>query len=122
MQKDVNLVDLIKSFPTNILLQNLASIQNRTSLVKFAHLADKSGKGSISNLSTKACRPEGSEATEGAELAPAALRPAWKPKVATDTLVRRGLMMTPTGAARSLMRGCGVDSVACELSSHRTCI
>ena len=53
MQRHVNLVDLVKSFPTNILLQNLASIQKRTSPVKFAHLAKKSGKGSISNLSTK---------------------------------------------------------------------
>ena len=54
MQKHVNLVDLIKSFPTNIFLQNLTSIQKRTSPVKFAHLAEKSGNGSISNLSTKA--------------------------------------------------------------------
>ena len=54
MQKHVNLVDLVKSFPTNIFLQNLASILKRTSPVKFAHLAEKSGKGSISNLSTKA--------------------------------------------------------------------
>ena len=54
MQKHVNLVDLVKSFPTNIYLQNLASIQKRTSPVKYAHLAEKSGKGSISNLSTKA--------------------------------------------------------------------
>ena len=54
MQKHVNLVDLVKSFPTNIYLQNLASIQKRTSPVKFAHLAEKSGNGSISNLSTKA--------------------------------------------------------------------
>ena len=54
MQKHVNLIDLVKSFPTNIYLQNLASIQKRTSPVKFAHLAEKSGKGSISNLSTKA--------------------------------------------------------------------
>ena len=53
MQKHVNLVDLVKSFPTNIYLQNLASIQPRTSPVKFAHLAEKSGKGSIPNLSTK---------------------------------------------------------------------
>ena len=53
MQKHVNLVDLVKSFPTNIYLQNLASIQKRTSPVKFAHLAEKSGKRSISNLSTK---------------------------------------------------------------------
>ena len=54
MQKHVNLVDLVKCFPTHILLQKLASIQKRTSPVKFAHLAEKSGKGSISNLSTKA--------------------------------------------------------------------
>ena len=54
MQKHVHLVDLAKSFPTNIFLQNLASIQKRTSPVKFAHLAEKSEKSSISNLSTKA--------------------------------------------------------------------
>ena len=53
MQKHVNLVDLVKSFPTNIYLQNLASIQPRTSPVKFAHLAEISENGSISNLSTK---------------------------------------------------------------------
>ena len=53
MQKHVNLVDLVKSFPTNIFLQNLASIQQRTSLIKFDHLDEKSEQGSISNLSTK---------------------------------------------------------------------
>ena len=53
MQKHVNLVDLVKSFPTNTYLQNLASIQKRTSPVKFAHLAEKSENGSIPNLSTK---------------------------------------------------------------------
>ena len=53
MQKHVNLVDLVKSFPTKIFLQNLASIQKRTSPIKFAHLAEKSTNGSISNLSTK---------------------------------------------------------------------
>ena len=53
MQKHVNIVDLVKSFPTNIFLQNLASIQKRTSPIQFAHLAEKSEKGSISNLSTK---------------------------------------------------------------------
>ena len=58
MQKHVNLVDLVKSFPTNIFLQNLASIQKRTSPKKFAHLAEKSGNGSISNLSTKGRAPE----------------------------------------------------------------
>ena len=53
MQKHVNLVDLVKSFPTNIFLQNLASVQKRTSPIKFAQLDEKSEKGSISNLSTK---------------------------------------------------------------------
>ena len=53
MQKHANLVDLVKSFPTNILLQILASIQKRTSPIKFAHLTEKSENGSISNLSTK---------------------------------------------------------------------
>ena len=54
MQKHLNLVELlVKSFPTNIFLQNLASIQKRTSPIKFAHLAEKSEDGSISNLSTK---------------------------------------------------------------------
>ena len=56
MQKHVNLVDLVKSFPTNIFLQNLASIQKRTSPIKFAHLAEKSENGSISNLSTEVQR------------------------------------------------------------------
>ena len=36
VQKHVNLLDLAKSFPTNIFLQNLASIQPITSLVEFA--------------------------------------------------------------------------------------
>ena len=35
MQKHVNLVDFVKSVPTNIYLQNLASIQPRTSPSKF---------------------------------------------------------------------------------------
>ena len=70
MQKHVNLVDLVKSFPTNIFLQNLASIQKRTSPVKFAHLAEKSGNGSISNLSTKpaAPRPAGGLTAGGVHL------------------------------------------------------
>ena len=53
MQKHVNLVDIVKSFPTNIFLQMLASIQKRTSPLKFDHLAEKSEYGSISNLSTE---------------------------------------------------------------------
>ena len=44
MQKHVNLVDLVKSFPTNIYLQNLASIQKRTSPVKFAQRLKNQGK------------------------------------------------------------------------------
>ena len=67
MQKHVNLVDLVKSFPTNIYLQNLASIQKRTSPVKFAHLAEKSGKSSISNLSTKAEPRGGADRRAGGE-------------------------------------------------------
>ena len=47
------LADLVKSFPPNIFLQNLASIQSRAGSMKFAHLAEKSEKGSMSNLSTK---------------------------------------------------------------------
>ena len=35
MQKHENLVDLVKSFPTNIYLQNLASIQKRTSPISL---------------------------------------------------------------------------------------
>ena len=58
MQKHVNLVDLVKSFPTNIYLQKLASIQKRTSPVKFDHLAEKSATCSISNLSIKAWAAE----------------------------------------------------------------
>ena len=53
MQKHVILVYLVKSFPTNISLQKLASIQKRTSPVKFAHLAEESDNGSVPNLSTK---------------------------------------------------------------------
>ena len=54
MQKHVNLVDLVKSFPTNIFLQNFASIQKRSGNPrKFNLLAEKSDKGSVSNLSTK---------------------------------------------------------------------
>ena len=38
VQKHANLVDLVKSFPTSIYLQNLASIQPRTSLSTFVYL------------------------------------------------------------------------------------
>ena len=70
VQKHVNLVDLdlVKSYPTNIYLQNLASIEKRTSPVKFAHLAEKSGKGSISNLSTKVRVAHGRTRGEGQSL------------------------------------------------------
>ena len=50
----VHCVDLGESFPTSIHLQNLASMQPRTSPVKFDRLSEKSEKGSISNLSTEA--------------------------------------------------------------------
>ena len=76
MQKRVNLVDLVKSFPTNIFLQNLASIQKRTSPIKFAHLAEKSEIGSISNRSTKA---------RTAASAPPPALPKSRPKLAAPT-------------------------------------
>ena len=38
MQKHVNLVDLVKSFPANIFLQNLALVQQITRLIKIDHL------------------------------------------------------------------------------------
>ena len=41
MQKFVNLVDLVKSFPTSIYLQRFVSIQPRTSLSKFAKNSPK---------------------------------------------------------------------------------
>ena len=69
MQKHVNLVDLVKSFPTNIFLQNLASIQKRTNPLKFAHLTEKSEKGSISNLSTKDNLTKIADSQEAEELA-----------------------------------------------------
>ena len=64
MQKHVNLVDLVKSFPTNIYL---ASIQKRTSPMKFAHLAEESENGSVSNLSTQVQRAHEGEAGRSAD-------------------------------------------------------
>ena len=56
MQKHVNLVDLVKSFPTNIYLQNLASIQKRTSPLKFvqasAVIIASFARGSLETLSS----------------------------------------------------------------------
>ena len=89
MQKHVNLVDLVKSFPTNIYLQNLASIQKRTSPVKFAHLAEKSGKGSISNLSTKAEMDEGVVVKEMSEEAVLSSRARPLCRTPPSTLVER---------------------------------
>ena len=88
MQKHVNLVDLVKSFPTNIFLQNLASIQKRTSPIKFAHLAEKSENGSISNLSTKV---EGQRPRRDREEGPA-----------RDLLRRPGLRDRGDGLLRAL--------------------
>ena len=36
MQRDVNLIDLVKRFPTSICLRNLASMAKRTNYLKFA--------------------------------------------------------------------------------------
>ena len=101
MQKHVNLVDLVKSFPTNIFLQNLASIQKRTSLIKFAHLAEKSEKGSISNLSTKVLRgrARGGPALGGAR---APRRGAERPAAQADTLKAKLRARTKAAQWRAL--------------------
>ena len=54
MQRIGNLVDLEKRCKMSIWLQNFASIQPRTSPVKFDHLAEKSEKDTVSNLAPKA--------------------------------------------------------------------
>ena len=96
MQKHVNLVDLVKSFPTNFLLQNLASIQKSTSLIKFAHLAEKSERGSISNLSTprleaaKLAEAERAKA-EAAERARTAVKAERARAAATDKAAGTGV-------------------------------
>ena len=95
MQKHVNLVDLVKSFPTNIFLQNLASIQKRPSPMKFAHLSEKSEEGSISNLSTKA------EAAEKKEEAPAENTPGNTSLTQTD---RVGTLSSMQSSERSAAR------------------
>ena len=53
MQKHVNRVDLVKSFPTHILLQNLASIQPRTSPVKFARSSGEPGSAASSRAAAR---------------------------------------------------------------------
>ena len=67
MQKHVNLVDHAKSFRTNIFLQNLASMQKKTSRIKFSHLAEESENGSVSNLSTQVQRAHEGEAGRSAD-------------------------------------------------------
>ena len=53
VQRIGNLVDLEKRCKMSIWLQNFASIQPRTSPLKFDHLAEKSEKDSVSNLAPK---------------------------------------------------------------------
>ena len=53
VQKCDNLVDLGKCCKMSIYLQNFMPIQPRTSLLKFGHLAAKSGKSTVLYLSTK---------------------------------------------------------------------
>ena len=67
MQKHVihvNLVDLVTSFPTHILLQKLASIQKRTSPLKFDHLAEKS-ESAVRYLSPSNQGPPEEDGREG---------------------------------------------------------
>ena len=53
VQRNANLVDLEKCCKLRLLSISEVSIQKRTSPLKFAHLAEKSENGSVSNLSTK---------------------------------------------------------------------
>ena len=66
MQKHVNLLDLVKSFPTNIFLQNLASVQKRTNPIKFGNLAEKSEYSCASHSPDPA--GTNSEAQEGSAI------------------------------------------------------
>ena len=59
MQKYVNLVDLVKSFPTSIYLQKSASIQPRTSLSKFG--------GKFNSLFIRLLRPDAEAAASPAD-------------------------------------------------------
>ena len=56
MQKYVNLVDLVKSFPTSIYLQKSASIQPRTSLSKFG--------GKFNSLFIRLLKADGNKSQE----------------------------------------------------------
>ena len=85
MQKHVNLVYLVKSFPTNIFLQKLALVQERTSPIKFAHLAEKSENGWISNLSTKGGAAARSGGRRRSPAAPPARSPAAPPAATPAT-------------------------------------
>ena len=96
MQKRVNLVDLVKSFPTNIYLQNLASIQKRTRPMKFAHLAEKSENGSISNHSTEAPSDGPTAASTGSPSAAPTAAPTEAPTAAPTTVAPTP---APTAAA-----------------------
>ena len=63
MQKHVNLVDLVKCFPTHILLQNLASVQARTSPFKFARSPRTDTPGTITVTGCGRTRRRGSSCT-----------------------------------------------------------
>ena len=58
MQRNANLVVLEKCCKMRIWVQKSASMQKRTSPLKFGDLAEKSGLNSVSNLSTKRAAEE----------------------------------------------------------------
>ena len=68
----------------------MASIQKRTSPIKFAHLAEKSEKGSISNLSTKV-HPAGPRARGPLQLHVVDLHPAAVNTPALNASARKNL-------------------------------
>ena len=55
--KGVHCVDLGESFPTSIYLQNLASIQPRTSPKKFASSSSRKFELKLSNFKALICSP-----------------------------------------------------------------
>ena len=70
MQKRGNLVDLVKSFPTSIDLQNSASIQPRTSLSKFAKNWPKVRKKVRTNIGSGAEAGRTDKASHGCSVNP----------------------------------------------------
>ena len=102
VQKCVNLVDLVKSFQTSIYLQNLASIQPRTGLSKFAKRQPKVRTKVRKNIAVhrRGGRGgpeievrEGAAAAEGVVSVPAPLGAAPGLATAAEVVVEPGFLL-----------------------------